>query len=118
MRVRELVGPLVGGTGHIKQPFRFHPANPFSPKTRLHNWLMYQITRELGLRRSELLALYYVDAGVVVSVRRLPNDSHDQGRRPAYVKRGERDLPASHLLQVALRVYFTTSPPHGRRRFR
>ena len=28
-----------------------------APETRLRNWLMYQIARELGLRRLEMLAL-------------------------------------------------------------
>ena len=114
-RVRELVAPLAGNAGHIRQPFRFHPANPFTPETRLRNWLMYQIARELGLRRSEMLALYYVDAAAVLSVRRRPNDRHDERRRPAYVKRGERDLPTSRLLQAGVRAYLTTPPPLGRR---
>jgi len=56
-RVRELVAPLAGNAGHVRQPFRFHPAHPFTPETRLRNWLMYQLARELGLRRSEMLAL-------------------------------------------------------------
>jgi integrase len=113
--VRELVTPLAGTSGYIKQPFVFHSANPFAPETRLRNWLMYQIARELGLRRSELLALYYVDVSAVLNVRRRPNDPNDQRRQPAYVKRGERDMPTSRLLQAGVRAYFTTPPPRGRR---
>ena len=114
-RVRELVSPLIRSGGRAQQPFAFHTGNPFLPETRLRNWLMYQLARELGLRRSELLALYYVDAGAVLSVRRRPNDRNDERRRPAYVKRGERDLPTSPLVQAGLRAYFTTPPPAGRR---
>jgi integrase len=114
-RVRELVSPLRGVGSRAQRPFAFHPRNPFLPETRLRNWLMYQLARELGLRRSEVLALYYVDAGAVLSIRRRPNDRNDERRRPAYVKRGERDLPTSQLVQAGLRAYFTTPPPTGRR---
>jgi hypothetical protein len=85
-RVRELVAPLAGTAGHVKLPFCFHAANPFTPETRLRNWLMYQIARELGLRRSEMLALYYVDVGAVLSVRRAadPRSGPAASRREAH----------------------------------
>lgn len=117
-RLRELVSPLRAADGRLLLPFRFRSDNPFEPETRLRNWLMYQLARELGFRRSEILALWISDiesgSPAIVSVRRRPNDAADTRRDPASVKRGERALPPSDLLRAGLRAYQTTRWPVGR----
>ncbi|MDQ6674516.1 MAG: site-specific integrase [Chloroflexota bacterium] len=117
-RLRELVSPLRAADGRRLLPFRFRSDNPFEPETRLRNWLMYQLARELGFRRSEILALWIsdIESGppAVVNVRRRPNNAADTRRDPASVKRGERALPPSDLLRAGFRAYQTTRWPVGR----
>jgi len=117
-RVRQLVSPVRGADGRLHLPFRFGSDNPFEPETRLRNWLMYQLARELGLRRSEILALRIsdIESGPppIVNVRRRPNDAAETRRDPASVKRGDRALPPSDLLRAGVRAYHTTRWPVGR----
>jgi hypothetical protein len=117
-RVRDLIGPLRGSRGVVQVPFQFHPDNPFALHTRLRNWLMYLIARELGFRRSEILALWISDVisspVPLLRVRRRPNDATDTRRYRAEVKRGERELPISDELRAGLRAYQTLKRPGGR----
>lgn len=117
-RVRALVSPLRDSRGVVHVPFRFHPANPFAVHTRLRNWLMYLIARELGFRRSEILAVWISDVisspVPLLRVRRRPNDATDTRRYRAEVKRGERELPISDELRAGLRAYQTLKRPFGR----
>ena len=117
-RLRELVSPIADAEGHGLFPLRFRRDNPFVPRNRLRNWLMYQIARELGFRRSEILAIWIsdIDAGPPphLNLRRRPNDPADTRREPAAVKRGERSLPTSDLLRAGIKMYQTTRWPVGR----
>lgn len=117
-RLRLLISPVQDESGRTRLPLRFRPDNPFDSTTRLRNWLMYQIARECGLRRGEILKLYISDITSApephLAVRRRPNDRADTRRSRPFVKRGEHVLPISDLLRAGLRAYQTTRHPIGR----
>lgn len=117
-RLRVLVSPVTDAEGRTLLPLRFRADNPWAPETRLRNFIAYQVAREHGLRRGEILKLCVPDltSGREPSLRvlRRPNDPEDRRKNRPYVKRMERILPVSDLLRAAFRAYVTTRPPHGR----
>lgn len=118
-----LIGPLKRVDGQYETPLRFHEANPWQSSTRLRNWIGYQLSRELGLRRGEVGKIRIDDIRNIegqpcVAVRRRPHDAADtrtSGNRPK-VKTVERELPISQLLFLAIRQYTHTLLRDGGRR--
>lgn len=112
-QIRDAIQPHSGNKGNW-----IFPNNAFSNQTALRNWLMFEVSYELGLRRGELLKLRLdsLPRGreEILLVRRLPDDPHDSRTREPAVKTAERKLPASRNLLQALRHYITTPPPAGR----
>lgn len=118
-----LIGPLKLVDGQYKTPLRFLEANPWQTSTRLRNWIGYQLSRELGLRRGEVGKIRIDDIRNIegqpcVAVRRRPHDAADTrtSRNRPKVKTGERELPISQLLFLAIRQYTHTLLRDGGRR--
>ena len=92
----------------------------FSKHTSMRNWLMFETTLQLGIRRGELLKLRLDSlprgAKDGIKVRRLPDDPHDSRTIEPAVKTLERVIPASRSLLSAMRVYITKPPPLGRKK--
>lgn len=119
-QLRDLISPMRTADGHTAMPFRFREVSPWPEPLRLRNWLIYQIARELGLRKGEILKIRIDDiitehGETRIEVRRRVNDRADVRRQRPAVKRGERALPVSNLLKAGLRIYQTTPWPVGRR---
>lgn len=117
--LRDLVSPARPAKGPLRPPFRWNSQNPWQA-SRLRNWLMYYLARELGLRRGELLKLRIDDITRVgaeqgLYVRRRPNDIADRRRHKPSVKTVSRPLPISPSLVAALRVYQSTPLEAGGR---
>lgn len=123
LALASLIGPVKRRDGKYEAPLRFQEANPWKPHTRLRNWIGYQLSRELGLRRGEVGKIRIDDVRSLegqpcVAIRRRPHDAADtrkSGNRPK-VKTVERELPISELLLLAIRQYTHTLLRDGGRR--
>ena len=110
--IRRCIGPRRDAHGLLSFP------KIFSPRTRLRNWLMFEVALELGIRRGELLKLRLdslprgADDGV--RILRRPDDPHDSRSKEPAVKTAERVIPASRNLLAAIRAYLTYPRPLGR----
>ncbi len=113
--IRRVIGPATP-THQPVQELLFPAA--FSSRTRLRNWLMFEVALELGVRRGELLKLRLdsLPRGPEDGIRilRRPDDPHDSRVREPAVKTAERVLPASRNLLSAIRAYLTSPAPMGR----
>jgi integrase len=112
-RIRRAIGPKPGGKGEM-----VFPVDGFSRQTQLRNWLMFETSLQLGLRRGELLKLR-LDClprgnNEGVKIMRFPDDPSDSRSKEPAVKTAERVIPASHSLLMAFRAYLTSPPPLGR----
>lgn len=122
LELSELIGPVRRDDGRYETPLRFAHRNPWRPTTRLRNWIGFQLSRELGLRRGEVGKVRTDDVrnveGPCIAVRRRPHDPSDtrtSGNRPK-VKTVERELPISNVLAMAIRQYSHTLLRDGGRR--
>lgn len=110
--IRRTIGPKRNPGGDLSFP------GAFSAHTRLRNWLMFELTLELGIRRGELLKLRLdslprgADDGI--RILRRPDDPYDSRAREPAVKTAERAIPASRELLSGVRAYLTSPPPLGR----
>ena len=115
LAIREAIEPIKDSNGQW-----VCKGSGFATDTRFRNWLMFQVSLELGLRRGELLKLQIdslprgQDDWIVV--RRYPDDPLDSRPKEPAVKTSERIIPASAELLSALRTYYNAPPPLGRMR--
>lgn len=119
--LREAVGPVYdvgpGGKLLLRQPITFTHGN-FAPETRLRNWTMICVGRDLGFRRGEILKLTVGDIapgrGGEIRVVRRPDDLADSRRTMPAVKTKARTVPSTPELDSLLTAYLA-GPAPGRR---
>lgn len=118
--LRDLIFPIRGAGGKVTLPVRFPRQNPFKPESQVRNWLIYLLLRELGLRRGEALKIALDDLPKLehdfLLIRRRPDDPADTRADRPQVKGIEAPVPATAVIQLALRVYLTDLRHPGRRK--
>jgi integrase len=120
-RIREAITPETDQQGRFLTNDKgclLFSSGKFSKETQLRNWLMFETSLDLGLRRGELLKLRLdsLPRGNNDGVRilRLPDDKADSRSNEPSVKTAERVIPASRRLLMAFRAYLTAPQPQGR----
>ena len=120
-RIREAITPETDQQGRFLTNDKgclLFSSGKFSKETQLRNWLMFETSLDLGLRRGELLKLRLdsLPRGNNDGVRilRLPDDKADSRLNEPSVKTAERVIPASRRLLMAFRAYLTAPQPQGR----
>ena len=120
-RIREAITPETDQQGRFLTNDKgclLFSSGRFSKETQLRNWLMFETSLDLGLRRGELLKLRLdsLPRGNNDGVRilRLPDDKADSRSNEPSVKTAERVIPASRRLLMAFRAYLTAPQPQGR----
>ena len=110
--IRSVISPKRDG-----RRLTFSPTG-FTKATCLRNWLMFEMSLGLGLRRGEILKLRLdgITRGRSGSIQvvRLPDDPLDSRRREPAVKTAERVLVIEDPVPIALHAYLTSRPPLGR----